>query len=118
MRDKCKRSVRIGLCILPLLLCGCAELTWQHPEKLDATALERDQQECHRIADQLVMRQGFLFNRYDFAYYPHWYSRRALVQPFFYSPGLESDAIYRDCMRAKGWQLVPIAKDTSEAAPP
>ncbi len=117
MRDKCKKAVRTGLCIL-LVLCGCAKLSWQHPDNLDATALAKDQQECHRIADQLVVRQSLLFNRYDFAYYPLRPSRHALVQPFFYSPGLERNAIYRDCMRAKGWQLVPTPEETTTEPPP
>lgn len=98
-----------------LLLAGCSATgyRWHNPRQTDPQALNSATQSCRLLAEDELQTYGYpgpypyfgrpwayrhLHHRYlGYPDYFHWYRN-----PYF-----AEDQLFRVCMKAKGWQLVP-----------
>ena len=106
-----KKNSSAAIVIL-LLAAGCAQLRW-HKDGADAAALERDLEACQQLARLRAFREVSLFGR-SMGRIVGVDARGAPIMT--YPDQLETDRfllehdLARDCMREKGYELVP-AKD-------
>jgi len=114
-------------CLAVLLTAGCSytPYTWQHPDRLGEQALNQAEKNCALLADDELYRYGYAgpypyFGstyrgpmRYDYFHrYPFFGDYPG--DPFYGEPYAATQGqLFRVCMKAKGWQLVPATKADS-----
>jgi len=96
-----------------LLLAGCQTLTWEKPGVTPAL-VQLDREECYRLASQQAFRDyAFRSNPFYYPYFPG-PDRRADARALAYRRQLEFDRFAYEgrlqdfCMRARGYDLVPV----------
>jgi hypothetical protein len=106
------------LLTLILFLSGCASTTywtWEHKEDFSRSQLQKDRQECRRIAQIEANQSNLFYNDWYDPFYWSYRSHRNNHDPFYWSWYRHDrflryqddlDRYYFICMRAKGWERV------------
>lgn len=106
------------LVLLIILLSGCATrstLVWEHSQGLNDTQLLSAQKECRQLAHRETRYPYFYHSDLYYPFYrPFYYHDRYYAADFFWHDHYrqmwyqdELSRLYRLCMEAKGWRLVP-----------
>jgi hypothetical protein len=96
---------------LAIAAAACTPMRWEHPQ-LGVANADADQQECGSLAWRESWQYGWQYGPgYGFWDYPY----RARGRTFYrgypgyrYDPFFEEQRLRDYCMRAKGYQMVPI----------
>jgi len=111
---------RILILLLPILLAGCSATSyhWQHPELTAPQALKAAEQHCALLADDELDSYGYpgpypylgpAYGPLAYRHFHHFPYYGGYPGEFTYSgTSVFAEAqLFRVCMKAKGWQLVP-----------
>lgn len=104
--------LRVTLLALALAALGaCAPMTWARPGT-SARIASADQAECrtiaHRQADALTFHRGYASSLFRWRHGRYVYDPDPFLDSPFDDPFFLARDLARECLRAKGYRLVPV----------